>query len=299
MKTAVLAGTDNTVFLAADLLNPMEYKLVGYATTIEEAWNIYDENGGVREEFEDLPVMPPEAVAGYDPDVLILAALNKEDDTALKFMICRTDFRGEVISLFELNRGFSVRTAVIRRISWRLGELGVEGAAADIGAYLGDLSWQMNALMPDRKLYLFDTFTGYDRRDVAKEKELGMPEVREGEYSLSSRQLEDLNGTILGRMPYPEQVVIRAGWFPETARGLEDEKYAFVHIDTGLYAPTYSALRYFIPRMSREGIILAAGYTDGRRESVHRAVADFEREYGALLLMPVGDLRGSAVIVMP
>ena len=54
MKTVILAGLDNLVFTAADLLNPKELKLIGYASAIREAWNIYDENGKVKENMDEM-----------------------------------------------------------------------------------------------------------------------------------------------------------------------------------------------------------------------------------------------------
>jgi hypothetical protein len=35
-------------------------------------------------------------------------------------------------------------------------------------------------------------------------------------------------------LPYPDTVDFRVGWFPESAVGLEDETFAFVHVDVGL-----------------------------------------------------------------
>lgn len=299
MKSVILAGVDNLVFAATDVLNPKNMKLVGIASGIKEAWNIYDEQGNMLEEINELPIMPLEAAATYESDCIILVAGNKDDEEALKYMIYRTDYRGEVMSLFDISEEFSLKTSVLRKLSRRLDELGVEGAIADLGAYRGDISWQMNAMMPERKLYLFDTFTGYDARDIAKEQELQLSDAQIGEFSLSRNEREHLNERILGRMPYAEQVELRPGWFPETAFELEHEKYALVHIDTGLYAPTYSGIQYFFPRLSKGGVILVSGYTDGKSQSVCQAVRDLEAEYGAFLITPLCDIDGTIMIMRP
>lgn len=300
MKTTVLAGTDNTVFTAADLLNPMEYKLVGYATTIRDAWNIYNEDGSVKEDLGDvMPCMPVEAAASYDPDLIILTAQDEEEDKYLKMILYRTDFRGEVLSFHDMFHGFSAKTAVLRKLAWRLEALGVEGSAADLGTWYGDIAWQMNALMPERKLYLFDTFTGLDVRDVKTEEEGQYSDAKVGQYALTERELARGEDLLLGRMPYPEKVVIRAGWFPETAYDLLDEKYALVHMDTGLYAPTFSGVEYFFPRLSKGGVILLAHYEDGKQTGVRKAVQDLEEKYGAFLITPLADLEGTIVITKP
>ena len=51
MKSAILAGLDNLVFSSADMLNPKQLKLIGFATTMEQAWNIYDENDYLFEDW--------------------------------------------------------------------------------------------------------------------------------------------------------------------------------------------------------------------------------------------------------
>ena len=299
MKTVILAGLDNLVFAMTDVLNPKNMKLVGIASEIKEAWNIYDEDGTLLEEIKELPIMPLETAVTYESDCMVLVAGNKEDEEALKYMVYRTGYQGEVLSLFDISEEFALKTSVLRRVSRRLDELGVEGAIADLGAYRGDISWQLNAMMPERKLYLFDTFTGYDERDVAKEQQLQLSEAQAGTYSLSNNELEHLNERILGRMPYADMVEIRPGWFPETAFDLEDEKYAMVHIDTGLYAPTYSGIQYFFPRMSKGGVILVSGYTNGKSQSVCQAVRDLEEKYGAFLITPLCDIDGTIMIMRP
>lgn len=299
MKTVILAGLDNLVFAMTDVLNPKNMKLVGIASEIKEAWNIYDEDGTLLEEIKELPIMPLETAVTYESDCMVLVAGNKEDEEALKYMVYRTGYQGEVRSLFDISEEFALKTSVLRRVSRRLDELGVEGAIADLGAYRGDISWQMNAMMPERKLYLFDTFTGYDERDIAKEQQLHLSEAQAGTYSLSNNELEHLNERILGRMPYADMVELRPGWFPETAFDLENEKYAMVHIDTGLYAPTYSGIQYFFPRMSKGGVILVSGYTNGKSQSVCQAVRDLEEKYGAFLITPLCDLDGTIMIMRP
>ena len=167
MKTVILAGLDNLVFSSADMLNPKQLKLIGFATTMEQAWNIYDENGNVKENIEDMPIMPIDAAVSCEPDMIILASSTEEDDTMMKYSLCRADYRGEVVSLFDTFKDFSMKTAVIRKLSWRLEELGLSNAQV-------------------------------------------------GEYSLTRKEYENVEERLLARMPYPENVIVRKGWFPET-----------------------------------------------------------------------------------
>lgn len=176
-------------------------------------------------------------------------------------------------------------TAAIRKLVWRLNELGVEGAAADLGCGHGDIAWQMNALMPDRRLYLFDTFTGNDERDIAKERELGTSQAEAGEHSFTARELENLEQKIFGRMPYEKMVVLKPGWFPESAFDLEEEHYALVYMETDLYAPTFSGIQYFFPRLSRGGVIVLKGYEDGKRHFFARSIPSASKALSISIVM--------------
>lgn len=252
-----------------------------------------------KKKIEELPVMPVEMASGYEPDCIVLAASDTEDEEILKYKIFQADYRGEVISLYDFFRCFSSKTAALRKMAWRLTDLGVEGDAADLGTGHGDVAWQLNALMPDRALYLFDTFTGCDARDTAVEEKNGYSDTKVGAFAFTAKELDNLEGTLLARMPYPRQVVIRKGWFPETAFDLEENRYALVHIDTGLYQPTYSAFQYFYPRMSPGGVILLSGYEDGKRCGVAEAVRNLEAQYGAFLIAPLCDWDGTILIMHP
>lgn len=52
------------------------------------------------------------------------------------------------------------------------------------------------------------------------------------------------------------------GVFPESARGLEDERFSFVHLDLDLEPGTRDALEFFHPRLLPGGIIVGDDYQD-------------------------------------
>ena len=90
-----------------------------------------------------------------------------------------------------------------------------------------------------------------------------------------------------------------SGNFPNTAEGLEQERYAFVSLDADLYAPLLAGLEYFYPRLSSGGAILLHDYNNQRFRGASMAVDDFEKKNGAISLVPLCDLHGSAVILHP
>src|SRR3954469_19259810 len=54
-----------------------------------------------------------------------------------------------------------------------ISENNVAGNVAELGVYKGDFSKRLNQLFPDKKLYLFDTFSGFDERDISIEHNKG------------------------------------------------------------------------------------------------------------------------------
>jgi O-methyltransferase len=138
---------------------------------------------------------------------------------------------------------------------------GVPGSCAELGVYRGDMSVVIRAACPQRSLYLFDTFEGFPAAD------LQVPDERFRDTSV------DL---VLERLGDPTRVIVRKGYFPETARGLEEETFAFVMLDADLYAPTVAGLQFFYPRLAPRGFIFAHDYNSPESDwAVSRAVNEF------------------------
>lgn len=295
MKTVIILETDHLGIPVSDLLNPKEMKLVGIGNSCPETWNVFKDaqTGELKDEIQGLPVMPVDLAVSLQPDLVVIAATDQEKSHALEYMAIRAGFENDIRFMETMVSEFSVSCAVLRRLTRRLGTLGIPGSVAELGCGRGDVSWQLNILMPDRKLYLFDTLEGFDARDIAKEQALGCSKAKAGEFG---KVRED---QLLSRMPVPEQVVLKKGWFPETAFDLEEEKFALVLLDACLYQPTFTGLEFFFPRMSQGGVILVNGYESTQYGGVRKAVEDMEKKYGAFLILPLGDLQGSVMIVRP
>lgn len=293
MKTAVILETDHLSIPVSDLLNPKEMKLVGIGNSHPETWNVFAnaETGELKEEIEGMPVMPIDLAVSLQPDVIVIAAADPEKSHALQYMAIRAGFLNDIIFINDIYTQFTVKGAAIRRLTRRLTDLGISGNIAELGCYQGDLSWQLNVLMPERKLYLFDTFEGFDARDIAREQELSCSESRPGQFKDVKEE------SLLARMPFPEQVIIKKGWFPETAFDMEEETFCLAVLDAGLYQPTFAGLEFFFPRMSQGGMILVCNYENPKYGGVRKAIEDLEKKYGAFLIVPMGDIDGTVMIV--
>ena len=153
----------------------------------------------------------------------------------------------------------------------------VDGAIAGLGVFLGAFSRYINTCFPDRKMYLFDTFSGFDARDTAaNSKDSVEPEEK---LSMSDRKrvnaMYHMNGQMevaLKNLSYNTQVEVRKGYFPETTKGLSDEKFAFVSIDVDYYKPIMAGLEYFYPRLSAGGYLFCHDY---QYKGAIAAVQDF------------------------
>ncbi|MFY8161385.1 MAG: TylF/MycF/NovP-related O-methyltransferase [Candidatus Kapaibacteriota bacterium] len=123
----------------------------------------------------------------------------------------------------------------------------ISGSIAECGVYKGKLSKYLHTMMPERKLFLFDTFAGFDQRD---------------EESQGDNRFQDTSEqSVLNYIGNTKDVIVRKGYFPETAIGLENERFAFVMIDFDKYEPTVAALNLFYPLMSKGGFIFIHDYS--------------------------------------
>jgi hypothetical protein len=78
-----------------------------------------------------------------------------------------------------------VRCAFLELCSREIHRIGVPGDIAEVGVGEGGTAFLLNHHFADRKLLLFDTFTGFDARDLTRNEELGLGGAP---YSLSRRR---------------------------------------------------------------------------------------------------------------
>lgn len=162
---------------------------------------------------------------------------------------------------------------------------GVPGAAAELGVYRGGFSRWLNRLLPERTLYLFDTFEGFDPSESAG---CGAGFVAAHRNTAAER--------VLAALPFPERAVIRQGLFPQTAQGLEDERFALVSLDVDLEESTLAGLHFFLPRLSPGGYLLLHDYNNPGLPGVKRALERYEAEFGRLAAVPLCDVNGTLVV---
>ena len=174
-----------------------------------------------------------------------------------------------------------VRLATLELLCRRLAD--VPGAAAELGVYRGFFARCNNQLLPERKIYLFDSFEGFAEEACATD----------------SFQAAHANTTIekvLAILPYPEKVILKPGFFPESLGGLE-EQFCLVSLDVDFYQTTLEGLRYFWPRIAEGGYLLLHDWGSPKLPGVAKALQDFERENGCRIpAIPLCDVGGSLIL---
>ena len=174
-----------------------------------------------------------------------------------------------------------VRLATLELLCRRLTE--VPGAAAELGVYRGFFARCINLLLPERKLYLFDSFEGFSEEANASE----------------SFQAAHANTTIekvLAILPYPDKVIVKPGFFPESLEGLE-ERFCLVSLDVDFYQTTLDGLRYFWPRLEEGGYLMLHDWGSPKLPGVAEALMAYEVELGCKIpAMPLCDVGGTLVL---
>ena len=102
------------------------------------------------------------------------------------------------------------------------------------------------------------------------------------------------------KMAFPDQCIVKKGLFPDTAVGLDHERYAFVSIDVDFEKSMLEGLRYFYPRVNTGGAIFVHDFNSSSLEGVRIAVDTYQKEIGNILCkVPLADQCGTLVIIKP
>lgn len=233
----------------------------------------------IGEKIDGLEIKGREFVLEEKPDIVVMGLLTGYEE-AVKYLL-DNGIGEECILCHFVDLNTRARKDCLGKIAQLFECKNIPGAVAELGVYRGDFAKVINEIFPDRKLYLFDTFEGFPEEDMQYEIENNLLKTEVGKLSNTSVDF------VLGRMPHPEQCIIKKGYFPDTAVGLE-EKFAFVNIDVDLYKPILAGLEYFWPRMADGGYILVHDYFSFSYDGTKKAIEEFAEKYN-VGFAPIGD----------
>lgn len=180
-----------------------------------------------------------------------------------------------------------IRLATLELVCEEIKRKKLEGNVAELGVYKGKFARYINSYFPERQLYLFDTFEGFDDRDIDSEKQLGFSD---GKQDFSNTSVE----AVLKQMPHPENCRPVKGFFPESARDVDDA-FVFVSLDADLYEPILAGLNFFYTKLVKGGYIFVHDFNNENYSGARRAVEQFCSEQG-IGFIPIPDSGGSVII---
>ena len=174
-----------------------------------------------------------------------------------------------------------VRYASLALAIARLQKEKIAGSFAELGVYTGLTSRFIHYQAPERRLYLFDTFQGFPAE---------IPEAA------GDRRFHDTSQeAVANRMGSLDNVVFRQGYFPQTASGLEEERFALVMLDFDLYQSALEAFRFFYSRLVPGGYFFLHDFNSPESDrAISRAAAEFLADKPEQLV-EIPDQWGSAV----
>jgi len=171
------------------------------------------------------------------------------------------------------------------------------GDYAELGCYRGNFARLLYALKAEAStLSLFDTFSGFDERDVKAEKSVTNIRAQAGEFSAKS--LDKVRSNVLADRPGDgKDLELIPGFFPETFSGFENRSWRFVSLDADLYEPMKAGIECFWPRLVPGGIMMIHDYLGGYF-GMRKAVDEYFGPLG-MAPVPIPDAVGTAVVIKP
>lgn len=257
-------------------LNPDKYEIIGFVDNNPEIWGRSLYGIGV--------VYSPSELRKIEFD-LIIVSQGKYRNEIISELVNKYGINKEKITVYQENskniEWLEERIIMLRKCVSLIKERNIPGAMAEVGVYKGDFCKYFNRFLPERKLYLFDTFSGFDS-------------ARENVSVADSKLFKDTSvDIVLGKMRSPQNCIVRKGYFPDSARGIDDS-FSLVSIDCDLLNSITAGLEFFYPRLVTGGYIFIHDFGSYHFQDVDKAIFEFCKKYKVPFFPLVGGL--SAII---
>lgn len=128
----------------------------------------------------------------------------------------------------------------------------IQGAFAELGVYKGDSAAIMHLMDPDRIFHLYDTFEGFQSRDLKVESGKAATYTP---HNFADTHIDRVKQKLIS-----DKFIFHQGYFPDTTKDSEDAIFALVSLDADLLNPTQAALQFFYPRLAPGGLIIIHDY---------------------------------------
>ena len=141
----------------------------------------------------------------------------------------------------------------------------IPGEAAELGVYRGGTARLIAEILSDRPVHLFDTFAGIPEDDSVKGGHI------KGAHPASLQAVRQF-------MAPCKNAVFHVGFFPETAKGLEDKTFSYAHFDGDIYQSCKAFIEFFWPRMNKGGIMAFHDYGFENCPGVKKALEEAQMD---------------------
>ena len=154
----------------------------------------------------------------------------------------------------------------------------LKGDMAEAGVSKGDSAEAICKAKGEKTLHLFDTFTGLPEEmftPIDSIDRVSRTYIYPNAYEAPLEAVQE-------RLSKYDNLYFYKGIIPKTFKGIWRKKYCFIHIDLDLYKSTLEALKYFLPKRVKGGIIMIHNYHDfiGVRNAIRDAGIDEVEEGG-------------------
>lgn len=281
MQKAILFGAGESAEKLFETISD-KYNIVGIADNNQKKWGKL---------FKNMIVSNPAklCVEHASWDKVIITSLSGHDSIIkqlIEYGIDKSNIDNTYVS-----QAVECRNMFLQDLSYlySLNYVNSTGACAEAGVFQGDYAKYINEYFPDRKLYLFDTFSGFNNSDQLTDIENNYSDNQTFDFSNTSVEL------VLSKMKYPNNCIIKKGYFPETTEGISEE-FVFVNLDFDLYAPISAGLKWFGKHMAKNSTILVHDYFSNVFKGVKNAVDEYISENKNLRILPIGDKLSVAIV---
>lgn len=277
MKKLVFYGAGDASLRAIHLLNKFEYEIIAF---------LDDDLNKQGTKLKDIPILSPDALHRMEFDFVVISIIH--ENLAKNRLVNQLNVEPNKIIDWYFNDIFDVRVASMRLAAEEIYENKIIGNVAELGVYKGEFAKYINAEFIDKTIYLFDTFRGFDLRDVKVELENNYSSASEKDFNNDNIDL------VLSKMMYRENCKVVEGYFPESASRIDDI-FSFVSIDVDLFKPIYEGLKWFYPRMSKGGFIFVHDVNGLKFSGAKEAVKLFCEE-NKKMYVSLPDVSGTVII---
>lgn len=140
----------------------------------------------------------------------------------------------------------------------------IPGDVAECGVYKGGSARLLSTIFNNKKILLFDSFSGMMEND-------SFPQGHHKAGEFSDTSLESVQEYLSDK----DNCYFHQGWFPQSSYFLQDETFCFIHADFDLYQSTLSCVEVFWPRLNAGGIILFDDYDWPPCPGVNKTIEEY------------------------